>query len=194
METLLHEIQPWVAEYGLWIVFFGMIFEGTTMILVTGVLCYLGMLSIPQTLPVAVLGAVVGDHLWYWTGRRFAPLLMDRFPALARRVEAIEPSVQRRGALLAFGSRFIYSGAILFPLALGTGRYPYGSFALYDALGATLWANVGIALGYFLGTGIERLLGRMRTLEHLLLLVIFVALGVHFYKRTVRGKMKMEDQ
>lgn len=42
MNHLLQEITPWVLDYGFWIVFFGMIFEGTTMVVITGILCYLG--------------------------------------------------------------------------------------------------------------------------------------------------------
>ncbi|WP_457595769.1 DedA family protein [Hydrogenimonas sp.] len=188
MDTMLHTLAPWISHYGLLVVFFGMMVEGTTMILLTGVFCSLGMLHPPSTLPVAVAGAIVGDHLWYWAGRKVAPGLLARFPSLRRRVEAVEPAVKRRGAFLAFGSRFIYSGAILFPLTLGLQRFDYGRFALYDALGATLWANVGLLLGYTLGIGIERYVGRLERVEHLLWVVLAIAFGVQVYKKVVRKK------
>jgi len=48
MEHLLHESTPLVSEYGLIIIFLGMIVEGTAMILLTGLLCYMGIFSFTE--------------------------------------------------------------------------------------------------------------------------------------------------
>ena len=55
-------------KYGLWIVFFGMIVEGTLMIIITGFLCYLGMLPLKDAVVVAVIGAITGDKIWAIVG------------------------------------------------------------------------------------------------------------------------------
>lgn len=59
---MLEELTSLVSHYGLWIVFFGMMTEGSIMILVSGVFCYLGMLSLKETIPVAIFGAFIGDQ------------------------------------------------------------------------------------------------------------------------------------
>ena len=183
METLLHEITPWVSQYGLWIVFFGMMVEGTTMILATGILCYLGMLSPTEAFAAAVAGAILGDQLWYLLGRRYARPLLVRFPRLATHVNRLEEKVRSKGDWLAFSGRFIYSGAILFPLTLGVYRYSWKRFSLLDALGVGIWAAGGIALGALLGTGIERIFGELQRLEDLLLAILLVGLGAWQLRR-----------
>ena len=175
MNHLLTEVTPLVSQYGLWIVFFGMMVEGTTMILVSGILCYLGMLSIGETIPVAILGAVAGDQFWYFLGKNYTHRVMEYFPSFKNRVEKLSEKVRNKGDWLAFGGRFIYSGAIVFPLALGTYSYSYKRFTLFDLAGVALWAASGIALGYLFGTGVEHFFGEIKKVEHLLL--VFVAAG-----------------
>ena len=120
---MLEELTSLVSQYGLWIVFFGMMTEGTIMILVSGVLCYLGMLSLEETIPVAIFGALMGDQFWYFIGRYYGQNILKRFPLLEQRVKKLEHSVKKRGIWLAFSGRFIYSGAILFPVKLGRADY-----------------------------------------------------------------------
>jgi membrane protein DedA with SNARE-associated domain len=183
MEHLLHEITPMVSQYGLWIVFFGMITEGTTMIIVTGILCYLGMLPFKETLPVAWLGAVAGDQLWYLTGRYAKEKVLSRFPSLGIRMQKYAPTIEKRGRIMALGSRFIYGGAILFPFTLGAYRYPYKTFTLFDMIGAAIWAAAGLGLGYLVGNGTEAFVGKITYVEHLLLLVAVIAFVVWQVRR-----------
>ena len=183
MDQFLHEIVPFVSQYGLWVVFFGMMVEGTMMILSTGILIYMGMLSPGGALLAAWVGAVLGDHLWYWLGRHFGARLFRRFPRLGEKVRGLEGAIQRRGAWFAFGERFVYSGAVLFPLALGTYAYPHRRFTLFDLAGDALWSVGGIALGYLIGSGAETLLGKMERVWHLLLLLGMVILAVALLRR-----------
>ena len=183
MEHLLAEIAPWVSDYGLRIVFFGTILEGTTMILVRGIFCYLGLLPLGASIVVAILGAVISDQFWYLLGKYYADKLLDRFPKLKPRVEMLMSKARNKSDILALGSRFIYSGALLFPVALGMQKYPHRKFTFYDTLGVTVWVNAGIALGYFLGTGTEQLFGKIKTAEHLSLLILAVIASVWWYKK-----------
>lgn len=188
MEHLLQEVTPFINQYGLWVVFIGMMTEGTTMIIVTGILCYLGMLSFKEAVPVAIAGAVAGDQLWYFAGKYYAASLIEKFPSLKKRMEKIKPSIHTKGQWFAFSGRFIYSGAILFPMTLGTYRYPHNKFTLYDTLGVTLWSIGGISLGYLLGTGAEQYFGKMEKLWHLLLLLAMVSLFIWLTKRYMKTK------
>ncbi len=183
MNHLLQEITPLISSYGLWVIFFGMMIEGTTMILVAGILAYLGMLPVGETILVAIAGAVAGDQLWYFLGKRYTARLLKRFPSVAARVERLADKVRQKGNLLAFASRFVYSGAILFPVALGVYDYPHRKFTFFDLLGVTLWACVGVAIGYFLGTGVEQLFGKIEKVKHLLWLLAIVAFVVWNVKR-----------
>ena len=86
---MLEELTSLVSQYGLWIVFFGMMTEGTIMIILSGVLCYLGMLSLAETIPVAIFGALIGDQFWYFTGRYYGQYILHRFPLLKQRIKKL---------------------------------------------------------------------------------------------------------
>ena len=186
MDHLLQEVTPLIGSYGLWVIFFGMMIEGTTMIIVAGILAYLGMLPVGETVAVSIAGAVAGDQLWYILGKRYTARLLQRFPSVAARVERLSDKVRQKGNLLAFGSRFVYSGAILFPVTLGVYDYPHRKFTLFDLFGVTLWACVGIAIGYFLGTGVEQLFGKIEKVKHLLWLLAIVTFIVWNVKRYLK--------
>jgi len=186
MNHLLSEVLPFVSNYGLWIVFFGMMVEGTTMILVSGVLCYLGMLSLGEVVPVAIAGAVIGDQFWYLMGKYYARSLLVKFTTLKERVEKLEESVINKGRWLAFGGRFVYGGAILFPLTLGVYKFSHKTFTLFDTIGVTLWSIVGILLGYFLGSGVEEFVGKIEKVWHFVLLIALFIAVVYLVKYAIK--------
>jgi membrane protein DedA with SNARE-associated domain len=182
MNHILHELIPFVSVYGLWIVFIGMMLEGTTVIFISGVLCYLGMLSIEEAIPVAIAGAIISDQFWYFMGKNYASLLLEKFISLKKKINKLAPSVKNRGSLLAFGGRFIYSGAILFPLILGMYSYSHKRFTLFDFIGVSLWSTGGVLLGYILGSGVEKFVGKIEKAWHFFLLIGLILLAVWLMK------------
>lgn len=186
MEHLLTEIKPLISDYGLLIIFFGVMVEGTTMILISGILCYLGLLTVTQTIPVAIIGAIIGDNLWYFLGQRYMTKIVKHFSSIASNIEKLSTTVHKRGNLLAFSGRFIYGAAILFPLTLSYYRYSYKKFILYDTVGVSLWTVLGIWLGYFLGTGIEKYIGEIKKVEDLFFIIIGIIITVFISKRVLK--------
>ncbi len=188
MEHLLQDITPLVSQYGLLIVFIGVMVEGTAMILISGVLCYLGMLSFSEALPVAILGAVIGDHFWFYMGSRYGTTILTRFPKLAKQSEKALALITKKANMIAASARFIYAGGIIFPLMLGVQHYPSKKYHLFDILGDSLWALVGLGLGYYLGNGVEKAFGKIEQVEHLLLLFFVIVMLVWAYKNKYKGK------
>ncbi len=188
---MLEELTSLVSQYGLWIVFFGMMTEGTIMIILSGVLCYLGMLSLENTIPVAIFGALIGDQFWYFIGRFYSQHILNRFPLLKQRVKKLEHSVKKRGVWLAFSGRFIYTGAILFPVTLGTYGYLHKKFTLFNTLGIIVWSVSGISLGYILGTGAEHVFGKIEKIEHFIGLVLIIIFLVWVIKPYFTSREKV---
>jgi len=186
MEGLLQELTPLVSQYGLVIVFLGMFVEGTSMILISGVLCYLGILSFESTYLVAVFGAILSDHLWFRLGRNYGQSLLEKFPTFETRSKTIFTSIHANANLIASTFRLIVGGAIVFPLILGHKGYPQKKFTLFNILGDSIWALLGLGLGYFLGTAIESLFGKIERFEHLLLIIILIITMVWFYKQKLK--------
>jgi len=182
MEHLLQQITPLISEYGLVIIFFGMIVEGTAMILVTGLLCYMGVFSFPEVWIAAYLGAVAGDQVWFYLGRSYGKKIINRFPTLQAKFTQAPSLINSKADLVALFARFVYGGAIIFPLALGIHNYSKKRYLLLDCIGDSIWAIVGLGLGYYFGNGIELVFGKIEKLEHFLLLVIVIVGIVWFFK------------
>ncbi len=183
MQHLLQELTPLISHYGLLIVFIGMILEGTTMILATGILVHLGYLSFSGALGVAILGAILGDQLWYTLGKYAISKVLSFLPSFAQHMQKLKERIDHNGHWLALTSRFIYGGAILFPLSLGNYRYPYTKFALFDAFGATLWALSGITIGYYLSNTLQHLGYEIHTAEHLFLYALVAGIAIWWLRK-----------
>jgi len=178
MEDLMH----WLSQYGLWVVFFGMIVEGTAVIILSGVLCHLGVLPCEKTYIVAVLGAIAGDQMWYFAGKFYAKKILDKFPNIKKRVEKLKDKIRSKGNILAFSSRFIYGGAVVIPLSLAIYDYPYKKFALFDAIGVSIASLLGLTIGYYLSDSYKSLIGSINNIEYLLLAIVIFFIVLNVFK------------
>jgi len=137
--------------------FVGFIFPGEIAVVLGGVLAYQGRVPLAAVIVAAVLGAIVGDTLGYFVGRRWGRHILatigGRVPILGRRVEEhldrAEAYIQRRGGRAVFLGRFTAALRVMVPGLAGMANMPYGEFALYNAAGGLLWATAHVLLGYF---------------------------------------------
>ncbi len=170
-----------LSEYGLWVVFFGMIVEGTTVIILSGVLCHMGVLPCQETIIVAILGALVGDQMWFYIGKSYAQKFLTKFPRMQKQIQKLQAKVVEKADLLAVSSRFVYGGAVAFPLVLANNDYSHKRFTLLDTFGASLAVLIGIGIGYFLSNSFQRVLGNISRTEHLLIVAIVVFVVIRWY-------------
>ena len=166
------------AETGLLIGFF---LPGDSLLFTAGLLCVSGNdgsvhLSLPQVLIASVAGALLGAQTGYWIGRRGGRALLARSRArklregAARAEELLDRYGHAKAIVLA---RFVpVVRTVLNPLA-GALNVPARVFALWQALGGTVWA-VGLVLGgYALGSSIPNV---DRYLLPLIALIVIISL------------------
>ncbi|MDI3404656.1 DedA family protein [Streptomyces cavernicola] len=104
---------------------------------------------------LATAGAVAGDLGGYGVGRRAGrrlTRLLLRGEKGERRLAAAHSLVARHGALLIVAGRYAPGGRVVTGLSTGGARYPVHRFLLFDALGASLWAVLSVAVGALGGT------------------------------------------
>ncbi|HFD81171.1 MAG TPA: DedA family protein [Gammaproteobacteria bacterium] len=165
----------WLSHYGLLLVFLGAVVEGETLVLLSGILVHRGVLPFDWTVLAAAGGAFCGDQFWFRIGRHYGNDALRRFPRIARHADRVRPWLKRRADWIAAGARFVYGTRTVSPMLLGTGGYPPLRFVIISLLSATLWALLVVGLGYLVGNGAERLLGRIEHLELLLLTLLALA-------------------
>ncbi len=175
-----------LTEYGLWIVFIGMIVEGTAVIILSGVLCHMDVLPCSSTILVAILGAIAGDQMWYYIGHNYAYKFLSRFQNIAKHIDTLREKVHSKSDILALTSRFIYSGAIAFPFILGMHNYSHKKFTFLDAIGVSFASVAGLSIGYFLSSSFQKVLGYINHFEYMILFVFIVFVSIKLYNSTKR--------
>jgi membrane protein DedA with SNARE-associated domain len=106
---------------------------------------------------VAAIGATIGDNIAYGIGRsvgttRFGWMRGARFSAAFARTRS---TLERRGAPLILGARYIPVGRGAVNMAAGALRYPWRRFLPLSALGGAAWAVYSAALGILAGHWLE---------------------------------------
>lgn len=103
--------------------------------------------------PVAALGAVIGDLLCYAIGRSAG---LDRWAwqrraPIARALARTRSTVERRTAVLVFTARYIPFARIAVNLAAGAARVPLRRYLPLSAGAGAAWAAYNTAMGAVVG-------------------------------------------
>lgn len=104
-------------------------------------------------IPVAALGAVLGDLACYGIGRaggleRWA---WQRKPRVAAAIERVRRTVGRRTAVLVFTARYVPFARIAVNLAAGAVRIPLGRYLPLSVAAGLAWAVFNTAMGAVVG-------------------------------------------
>lgn len=101
-------------------------------------------------LAAAALGAVAGDSVAYWIGRRIGlgRLARSRRPRIAAAFGFAERQMRRRSASLILVGRYIPVGRVAVNMTAGATRLPYRRFLAISSVAGLAWSatSIGIAL------------------------------------------------
>jgi membrane protein DedA with SNARE-associated domain len=190
-ETNLQELQALLGRWGYLVIFLAMLLEnaglplpGETVTLLGGYAAGSGQLNLLGVMTAAAGGAVLGDNLGYWVGRRFGWALLLRVGQLLRqRPEQLErwrERFLRHAGASVFLGRFVAVLRVLAGPMAGAVAMPYRRFLLCNLAGAVLWASAMVSLAWLGGRWIpiERMLSGVVQfgVGALLLLVLIVVL------------------
>jgi len=188
------------ARYGYAVVFVGVFLENTglpvpgeTALLAGAAMAHFGRLSLPWVVVTAVGGAVLGDNLGFFVGRRYGRALVERFGSrlgLTRaRLRQFDRFFERHGGRTVFIARFVTGLRVFGALLAGASGLPWPTFIFYNAAGAIAWSTaIGIA-GYSLAYSwetLERWIGRSG-------LIALAVVGAVLVISVVRARRKSDS-
>ena len=131
-----------LVAFGESFVFLSLLFPGTTILMAAGLLVPDGTLPLFPLLSGAILGAILGDVISWWLGRRYGHLLKSRWP-FTRHPEWLtwgNAFFLRYGVASIFVGRFFGPLRATIPLIAGIARMPARPFWLSNVGSACLWA------------------------------------------------------
>jgi undecaprenyl-diphosphatase len=133
----------------------GVIVPGETLVIIGGFYARVGDLWLPLVAFVAVGGAVAGDNLGFWIGRRFGRGFVERHGrrlfVTPERLERVERFYERHGGKTVFLGRFVPFVRSAGFIVAGIGGMPWRRFVGWDIAGAVIWGVANAVLGYLLG-------------------------------------------
>jgi len=158
----LETITGLLGRWGYWIVFFGVMvenagvpFPGETILLAAGFFASRGHLSAAIVAGVAAAGAMLGDNLGYWIGRRLGRSVLIKYGKYVwlteKRFSEMERFFERHGAKTVAVARFITGFRVFTALFAGASHMAWSRFLPFNAIGAIVWAAVITLIGYFFG-------------------------------------------
>jgi membrane protein DedA with SNARE-associated domain len=154
-----------VTAFGESFAFLSLLFPGTTLLIAAGTLVKSGTLPFLPVMAGAILGAVLGDSISYWIGRRFGGAIARLWP-FSRNPEILPSGIQffeRHGGKSVFIGRFFGPIRAVIPLAAGIMRMPRGRFWIANVVSALVWAPILLLAGDAVGEVGDRLIGSGNT-------------------------------
>ncbi|WP_094586040.1 DedA family protein [Synechococcus sp. BO 8801] len=158
----LTTLQTLLQDWGYWVVFGAMLLEnagvplpGETVTLLAGYAAGSGQLQVLGVMGAAAGGAILGDNLGYWVGRRAGWGLLLRVGRLLGRtpeqMETLRERFLRHAGKSVLLGRFVAVLRVLAGPIAGAVRMPYRRFLLFNMLGAVLWASTMVGLAWLGG-------------------------------------------
>jgi membrane protein DedA with SNARE-associated domain len=148
-----------LRRWGYGLIFLAMLLEnaglpipGETVTLLGGYAAGSGQLSLAGVMAAAAGGAMLGDNLGYWVGRRAGWALILRVGGLLRQspdqLERLRARFLRHAGTSVLLGRFVAVLRVIAGPMAGAVGMPWPRFALCNAAGALLWAGTMVSLAW----------------------------------------------
>lgn len=169
----------------------GLPLPGETLLIGAAVYARLtGDMSIGGVVMAAAAGAIAGDNLGYWLGRRYGVALVERYGARIgigpEKFRLSQYLFHKWGGLVVFFGRFITILRILAALLAGANRTPLRQFMIFNAAGGIVWAAAFGYGAYYLAAGFGAFEGAAARFAAGALLVAVFLLWRYYRRHEVR--------
>ncbi len=143
--------QSLLDTYGYWTILLGTFLEGETIVILGGMFAANGNLSFHGVVFCAMFGSILSDQLMFCLGKYRGNKLLARFPRLHAKKEKASELLRKYDTLLIVGFRFVYGLRNITPIILGMSGISFRRFLIFNIIGASSWAVLITAGGYYFG-------------------------------------------
>ncbi|MES2470793.1 MAG: bifunctional DedA family/phosphatase PAP2 family protein [Patescibacteria group bacterium] len=206
--TVVSLLQQVLEHGGYWIItlisclealpLIGSIVPGHTVVVAGGFFAKLGVLNLYYVIGLATLGAIVGDGIGYYLGKRYGYSLVTRYGKyFLVNQEQIDKAkallAKHTGKSLVFG-RFNPISRAFMPFFAGTSRVDPVRFWVYNIVGGIIWAVSSVLIGYVFGasyTIVAHYIGRFTLIGLGLSLLLVIAYRFINKRRHIFAKYQL---
>jgi membrane protein DedA with SNARE-associated domain/rhodanese-related sulfurtransferase len=138
----------------------GIPLPATPVLLAAGALTAEHALSFPLAFASSLAAALLADSAWFLIGRRLGHHVLRLLCKMSLEptvcVRRTQDSFGRRRAVTLMFAKFVPGLGLLAPPVAGQNGMGYGSFLVFDGIGATLWVGGLLAAGRIFGDLLKR--------------------------------------
>jgi membrane-associated protein len=159
-EWILEKLQSLFADYGYYVVFFGVLAEnsmllgflvpGTIILMLAGLSAQNGSINLPLVIALAIAAAWLGDTISYFIGRTGWTRAVQR-TSMGPMIEKVREPMETNRRWIILGYHFAGYSRAVGPIAAGIFRIRYRHWAPLDYTGATAWVLLYVAIGVVIG-------------------------------------------
>ena len=196
----IDEVIALVTSHGAgWIlafVFFSMFVEnvfppypGDTVIFAAGFISGSDSLSLPPLIFVSVVGSITSILVVYLVGRKYGRAMFGKSKLRflhPEKLPKIEGWYRKYGNTLLLASRFLPGTRFLIVLTAGIGKVPIVRMSVLSGISVLLWNSMVILSAYYLHSNWETVYAVFRTYNHVIMILIALALLLYIVTRIVR--------
>jgi len=164
-----------IIQLGYVAIFVGTFLEGESILALGGLAAEHGYLSFPVVVAVAVLGGFLGDQFFFFVGRRYGDRVLVRFPFVSAKALRVQALLRRWDILAVILIRFLYGLRIAGPIVIGSCGIAPWRLALFNFIGALIWAPLVAGIGYVAGQALGEWVGRLQQIEIFLVMAAVLA-------------------
>jgi membrane protein DedA with SNARE-associated domain/rhodanese-related sulfurtransferase len=184
------DITPFVAEYGLLLVFGVVLVERLGVpVPAMPVLLFAGAKAVDDplygviALALAILACMTGDLAWFAAGRRYGHgvlrLLCRVSVSPDSCVRQTESAFEKRGVATLVIAKFVPGLTTVAPPVAGALGLKASSFLVFDGAGSALYSGTGIVLGLLFHDQVDWLIERLATLGARAMVMVAVLLALY---------------
>lgn len=168
-------LETIITHFGYPALVVGLLLEGETVLVLGAFLAHRGYLDLPLVITLGCAVSFASDQFFFWMGRTKGSQFLENRPAWKLPVEKARSLLGRNLNLLSAGVRFVYGLRTVLPFVMGMSKFDPKRFALFDFLGAALWALTFGLAGKLVGHIMEAIFEDVK--EHELLIVTGIILA-----------------
>lgn len=146
-------------------------------------------------LALAVIASVIGDSVWFLAGRVYGGATLKTLCRLSLSrdtcVKKTERFFGRWGVRVLTVSKLVPGLSLLSVPMAGAVGTPYRAFVAHDAIGAAIWATLGLGVGFLVSRQVDWLFAGIGRLGHASIPVIAALLAVYAAYRWMRRRAFM---
>lgn len=175
----------------------GMAVPGHVVIILAGFLAKIGTLNLYIVLIISVVGAILGDFVGFYLGRKYGLSLIDKlrpyFFIQDKHITRAQDLLARHTGKAMIIGRFNPITRALLPFLVGTNQTSARKFWLFNIIGALSWVIASVTIGYVFGASYHAVVGIFgKFVVVAIIAIILILWGYRFVNIRYRAFAKYE--